>query len=78
MSVPYTCLVVVPPSHMDDGFIIGGAGGAANIDGMPMIKPHLHFIPLKPFPLRGPMTLKKAPKYFISPPTPKKQGLGPK
>ncbi len=72
MSLPYTCLVVVPPSHLDDKFIIGGTGNAAKIDSMPMVKPPLHFIPLKAFPLRAPVILKK-PECPIPAPSSKKQ-----
>jgi hypothetical protein len=71
MSLPYTCMVVVPPSHLDDKFIFGG-GKPANIDEMPMINPHLHFIPLRAFPLPGPCATAKTPKRVV-PPGPRTQ-----
>ena len=47
-SVPYTCLVLVPRSHLDDKFVIGGGGPGGNIDSMPIIRPSLRLVPLKP------------------------------
>jgi hypothetical protein len=44
-SAPYTCVVIVPDGHIDEKFVIGGAG--PTIPDMPTIVPHLELIPRK-------------------------------
>jgi hypothetical protein len=45
-TAPYTCIVIVPPPHLDDQSIVG-AGPSTLHDGleMPTIQPNLQFIP---------------------------------
>jgi hypothetical protein len=43
-TLPYTCLVVVPNPHLDDGIVCPAGSGRLS---MPTVKPELRFIPLK-------------------------------
>jgi hypothetical protein len=45
MTEPYACIVVVPGHHLDDAIAVNPTQKTAP---MPVIKPELHFIPLKP------------------------------
>jgi hypothetical protein len=42
---PYACIVLVPSHHPDDAMAVNPTQKTAP---MPVIKPELHFIPLKP------------------------------
>ena len=44
-TAPYSCIVVVPGPHPDDRTIVNPRGGDS---AMPIIKPDLQFIPLRP------------------------------
>lgn len=43
LTSPYTCILIVPPEGLDDGFVLNGPSQGFP---MPIIKPRLEFIPL--------------------------------
>lgn len=42
---PFACIVIVPDGHLDEQMLIPAAGPVSN---MPVLKPELRFVPLKP------------------------------
>jgi hypothetical protein len=44
-TTPFACIVIVPESHLDGGFVVRIPGCDPN---MPVLKPDLHFIPISP------------------------------
>ena len=43
-TTPFTCIVIVPESHLDDGMVVRIPYCDSN---MPILKPDLHFIPIQ-------------------------------
>jgi hypothetical protein len=47
-TYPFSCIVIVPPPHLDDGAVVGSGPLSTNLFHLPTIRPELKFIPLSP------------------------------